>query len=626
MGEHAIESKQSREERQNFLHHLLNDLKALEFMLKNRMIEQGIQRIGAEQEFCVLDQHFSPSLKGPDILKQIDHEQFTTELARFNLEINLNPFEFTKDCFSQLEKELRTLLDKAHDVAHRNGNKILLTGILPSIGPAELSLDYMTPNPRYYLLGDVIRDIRGSDFELHIQGIDELIIRHDNILFEACNTSFQMHLQIDPDEFVDQYNWAQAISGPILALCSNSPLLFGRELWAETRIALFQQSIDTRDKETGIRERQSRVYFGRDWIKNSVLDIYEDDISRFPLLLTTDVEDSLEQVKNGEVPALKALAMHNGTIWKWNRPCYGVGGGKPHLRIENRYIPSGPSIDDEIANTAFWVGVMKGMPEEYKELWKKMEFEEARENFHKASKSGMEIGISWNGEVSTAREFGLNFLLPIARKGLEEVKVKSSDIDHYLGIIEERLNKRKSGSRWIVNNYRKLRKELDKEDALTALTSGMYTRFTSNKALSEWSDIHPSEFEPILNNYNRVDKVMTTELFTVQEDDLIELVQHIMKWRKIRHVPVEDNQGKLKGLITSKVIDDFMSEEDQSMNTVAEFMQRELITVSPETSIQEAMDIMLREKIGSLPVLKNGKLIGIVTDKDMRRIWDKLNS
>lgn len=626
MGEHAIESKQSREERQNFLHHLLNDLKALEFMLKNNMIEKGIQRIGAEQEFCVLDQYFSPSLKGPDILKQINNEQFTTELARFNLEINLNPFEFTGDCFNQLEEELRTLLDRAHDVAHSNGSKVLLTGILPSISPAELSIDYMTPNPRYYLLGDIIRDIRGSDFELHIQGIDELIIRHDNILFEACNTSFQMHLQIDPDEFVDQYNWAQAISGPILALCSNSPLLFGRELWAETRIALFQQSIDTRDKETGIRERQSRVYFGKDWIRNSVLDIYEDDISRFPLLLTTEVEDSLEQVKNDEVPALKALAMHNGTIWKWNRPCYGVGGGKPHLRIENRYIPSGPSIDDEIANTALWVGVMKGMPEEYKEIWKKMEFEEARENFHKASKSGMEIGISWNGEVCTAREFGLDFLLPIARKGLEKVKVKSSDIDHYLGIIEERLSKSRSGSRWIVNNYRKLKKELDKEDALTALTSGMYTRFTSNKALSEWSDIHPDEFQPILNNYNRVDKVMSTELFTVQEDDLIELVQHIMKWRKIRHVPVEDNQGNLKGLITSKVIDEFMAEEDQSMNTVAEFMQTELITVSPETSIQEAMDIMLREKIGSLPVLKNGKLIGIVTDKDMRRIWGKLNN
>lgn len=175
-------------------------------MLENDMFEKGIQRVGAEQEFCLVDQNFSPSLKGPEILSDVDHEQFTTELARFNLEINLNPYELTADCFSKMEEELRSLLEKARKSADKFENKILLTGILPTISPANLSIDYMTPNPRYYLLGDIIRNIRGSDFELHIQGIDELIIRHDNILFEACNTSFQIHLQVAPEDFVDQYN------------------------------------------------------------------------------------------------------------------------------------------------------------------------------------------------------------------------------------------------------------------------------------------------------------------------------------------------------------------------------------------------------------------------------------
>lgn len=402
-------------------------------------------------------------------------------------------------------------------------------------------------------------------------------------------------------------------------------MLFGKELWSETRIALFQQSIDTRDKETGIRERQARVYFGKDWIKNSVLDIYRDDISRFPLLLTTEVADSMQQLQNGEVPGLKALAMHNGTIWKWNRPCYGVGGGKPHLRIENRYVPSGPSIDDEMANTALWIGAMLGMSDEYKEIWKSMEFEEARENFHKAAKSGLEIGISWKSEVKTARQFALDFLIPIARKGLHKVGVSQKDIEHYMGIIERRVDAGKSGSRWMIRNYRKLKKELDKEDSLNVLTSAIYTRFNSNKALSDWSDVLASESEQMMKSYDRIDKIMTTEIFTVQEDDLMELVLHIMRWRNIRHVPVEDASGVLIGLVTNKVLSDFQEEEDSSMNTVAEFMHKDLITVESSMDINEAMELMLREKIGCLPVVKNRKLIGIVTEKDMTRIWEKLN-
>lgn len=624
MGEHSIQSKQSKKERQSFLHNLLKDLKALEFMLKNDLFEKGIQRIGAEQEFCLVDDNYCPSDKGPDILKEIDHPQFTTELAKFNLEINLNPYELTKDCFSLLEAELNETLDLAHSAAHNHKNKVLLTGILPTISPAELSLDYMTPNPRYFLLGDVIRDIRGSDFELHIQGIDELIIRHDNILFEACNTSFQIHLQIRPEDFVDQYNWAQAISGPILSVCSNSPMLFGRELWSETRIALFQQSIDTRDKDTGIRERQARVYFGKDWIRNSILDIYEDDISRFPLLLSIEVDDSMEALNNGQIPKLKALAMHNGTIWKWNRPCYGVGGGKPHLRIENRYIPSGPSVEDEMANMALWIGVMKAMPAEYKNMWEKLEFEEARENFHKAAKSGLGIGITWEGKSYSASQFALEKLIPWAKDGLTACGVDKADIDRLLGVIENRVKTRQTGTKWMVKNYRSVKRDLDREDALVTLTASMYQRSTSGKVVSQWSDIDPADQEKYIRNYTRVDQVMTNEIFTVQADDLIELVEHIMRWRNIRHVPVEDSSGNLIGLVSNRALQAFQDEMDKQQITVEEFMTKNIITVQPSMSIKDAMELMLKEKIGCLPIVKNEKLIGLITDTDMTRIWEKL--
>lgn len=620
MGEHAKEFHEGLEERNAFLEQLLNDLKALEFMLNNGMIEKGIQRIGAEQEFCIIDRNYGPSLKGPEILKDINHEQFTTELARFNLEINLNPYRFKAKCFSKLEKELRALLDLAHEKAHKHGSKVLLTGILPSISLNELSLNYMTPNPRYFKLGEVIREIRGSDFELHIQGIDDLIIRHDNILFEACNTSFQVHLQVDPDEFVDAFNWAQAISGPILALCTNSPLLFGRELWAETRIALFEQSIDTRDKDSGIRERQSRVSFGKDWIRNSIMDIYKDDISRFPLLLSTEVPNSMQELSEGKTPKLRALSMHNGTIWKWNRPCYGVGGGKAHLRIENRYIPSGPSVSDEIANAALWIGVMNGMPDAYKELWKTLDFEEARENFHKAAKSGMEVLLSWNNTCYRADEFARDCLLPWAREGLSKARVNQEDIEHYLGIIEKRISKGITASRWTIKNYRKLKKRLAKERVLAALTKALYDRSTSGQALTDWRDVELTECKSMFSEL-RVHHVMTSELFTVREDDLIGLLEHIMKWRKIRHVPVENHQGNLIGLVTAKVLSDFRNEKGQGTKTVSGYMRTKLKSIGPEASIKEAMDMMLREKIGCLPVLRKNKLIGIITDTDMKRIW-----
>ena len=316
MGQQKIRANSSKQERKDFIQHLLNDVEALDKMLTENKVESGVIRIGAEQEFCLVDKQFRPSTKGPDILNNIEDSQFTSELARYNLEINLDPLKLEGNCLSEMEKSLRKFLNHADDAAEKFDCKVILTGILPSIGKEEVSMDYMTPNPRYFALGDIIKAIRGADFELNIIGVDELILSHSNILFEACNTSFQMHLQISPEEFVDKYNWAQMITGPMLAACTNSPLLFGRQLWSETRIALFQQSIDMRSKGKHLREKQQRVSFGSKWIKE-ITEIYKDDISRYTLLLTTDIEkDSLETLEEGGVPKLEALNLHNSTIWK----------------------------------------------------------------------------------------------------------------------------------------------------------------------------------------------------------------------------------------------------------------------------------------------------------------------
>ena len=264
-------------------------------------------------------------------------------------------------------------------------------------------------------MDETIRELRGEDLELHIRGVDEINLLHDSILFEGCNTSFQSHLQLDPADFANSYNWAQAIAGPILSICANSPLLMGRELWQETRIALFTQSVDTRASTFYLNNREARVGFGSDWVKGSFVDYFKDNIIGFRSLLTADIEaDSLNELKNGHIPKLKALGLQNGTVYKWNRVCYGVTSGKPHIRIENRYLPSGPTTDDEIANMMLWVGVMHGRTKRFDDIHHKMDFKDAKSNFYNAARYGSAAQFYWNGELLPCKELLLDHLLPMA--------------------------------------------------------------------------------------------------------------------------------------------------------------------------------------------------------------------
>ena len=334
MGDFKVKSALKKNENSRFIQAIIRDVEALDFLIKENAFESGIQRIGAEQELCLLDRSFMPSKKGPDILKKIEDPRYTTELGKYNLEINLDPFELKDDCFSKSYEQLISLLDLGQGVANEYKTRILLTGILQTLRLDHLRKSYMTPVGRYELLSETIKEIRGGNLQIHIHGVDELIAELDSVLFEACNTSFQLHLQIDPKDFVRKYNIAQLISGPVLAASVNSPLLFGRELWQETRIVLFQQSIDTRSSKNHLREKQPRVFFGQDWLKDSPSEIFKNVISRYPLLLTSpQVEDPFEVIKKGKTPRLKAMQTFSGTIYTWNRPCYGLSADAPHLRI-----------------------------------------------------------------------------------------------------------------------------------------------------------------------------------------------------------------------------------------------------------------------------------------------------
>lgn len=626
MGEQKLSIAKDPESRKLFLKYLLNDVEAIDQMLQNNQIESGVNRIGAEQEFCLVDKYFKPSKNAMEVLEKVGDDHFTSELAKYNLEINLDPVELGGDCFSKMKAQLLELLGKAEEAANLLDERIILTGILPSIDFRAVQIEYMTPKPRYNALANIISELRGDDFELNITGVDELILTHNNILFEACNTSFQCHYQVEPDEFADRYNWAQMLSGPVLSIACNSPLLIGKQLWAETRIPLFQQSIDTRGKGFHLREREQRVTFGNRWI-NSVSDVYKNDIARHTLLFLTDIEDdSLDVLERGEIPALKALQLHNGTIYKWNRPCYGVYNGVPHLRIENRYLPSGPTVQDEIANFAFWVGLMSNMPDKFRGNWDQINFNEVKENFYKAAMWGIQSGMVWDGQLMSARRLILETLIPMAREGLEKRGVNASDIDTNLDIIRGRAENYATGSRWIVDSYRKLRETLGREESTVALTAIMHFRKLTGKPVHEWGVAKTSEAEQLEMQYDIVSNIMTTDLVTVTENDIAELVLKVMEWRHIRHLPVEDNQGKLKGIITKNRLVRYLNDPDKDgLATAADVMDANPVTIGPNDDIKYAMLLMIDKEVSCLPVVEKDELIGIITDKDAQDIWNKMN-
>lgn len=616
MGTHAVKSLNSAEERSLYFRHLLKDIETLEKMLEVGAFLKDPIHIGAEQEFCLVNQDWEPSDKAGAILKDINEPHFTSELTRYNLEINLDPLPLKGRCFSDMHKQLNKLLNYGQEVADKHKNHIILTGILPTIRTAFLKEEYMTPLKRYRILNEVIKEVRKSDLELHIKGVDEVHLRHDSIMYEGCNTSYQAHLQIDPDNFADTYNWAQAISGPILSISANSPLLMGRELWEETRIALFTQSVDTRKSTFLLNEREPRVGFGTSWAKGSPADFYKNSIVRFRSLISTSFgeEDSLQKWKKGVTPKLTALNLHNGTVYPWNRLCYGRTGGKPHLRIENRYLASGPTTSDEIANMMFWVGVMMGRPKEWEDIHLKMDFKDAKKNFFNAARYGMAAQFHWDGKIVPTKELLLGFFLPIAYNGLRRMQVDPADAERYLGIIERRIHSH-NGAEWMVQTYRELRKEYNAPEALRVLTASLFKRSWKGYPVDAWKSIHINEHEP-RKMPDKVGDLMSTKIITAQEEDSAALVVQMMKWNGFHHLPILNASNELSGLLSWTDVAYLEEGEAIYHSAIRSLMKSDLITVDPDTSVRKAKKLMEQHKINSLPVVVGKTLIGIVTSND----------
>lgn len=633
MGEHDVSQDLDERQLRDFMKALLADCKALERMLEEGRFETGIRRIGAEQEMFVVDRAGRPARWAMPLLERLNRPEFTTELAQFNLECNLLPQVYGGACLSRMESELRTMLGLARDAAEAEGGAICLSGILPTLSIDDLGLDSMTPNPRYRALNDAMARLRGGAFRFRIKGLDELDATHDNVMLESCNTSFQIHFQVAPDEFARLYNLAQAITGPVLAAAVNSPVLLGKRLWKETRVALFQQSVDARSDSHQLRGLKPRVSFGSDWIENSVLEIFREDIARFRVVLATDTdEDPMAVLDRGEVPQLTSLRLHNGTVYRWNRACYGVADGVAHLRIENRVLPAGPTVLDEMANAAFFFGLMSALADEVEDVRSEMEFDWAQANFLAAARLGLKAHFKWfGGEEYSAAALILVKLLPLARKGLRVAGIDAADIDRYLGVLEERVRRQRTGAQWMLESLSAMERDAagsSRDERMRALAQGAVERQRRGDPVHTWELARVTETSGWRESYLQVGHFMTTDLFTVRPGDVVDLAASLMDWRHIRHVPVEDDQGMLAGLVSHRAVLRLVGQGLRGKTSehvvVSDIMKSDPVSVGPRTPTLEAIELMRKHKVGCLPVVEGRRLVGIITERDLIRVAGQL--
>jgi len=627
VGEKEVQLAVDQEELRVFTQALLRDVHALERMLEAGSIETGIRRIGLEQEMFLVDEMFRPAPVAVEALERITDPRVTSEIGRFNLECNADPLLFGGDCLSQMERELISMLNTVNEATSTLGAKPVLTGILPTLRKSDLTIENMVPAKRYYALNDALTRLRGGPYVLSIKGTDELRLTHDSVMLESCNASFQVHFQVGPEEFARMYNIALAVTAPVLAAAVNSPLMLGRRLWHETRIAVFQQSVDTRQTMPEVREVAPRVSFGRDWVHDSVLEIFQEDISRFKVILGREIdEDPFAALDAGRAPALKALQLFNSTVYRWNRACYGVGpDGAAHLRIENRVLPAGPTVLDEVSNAAFWFGLVSALVNEGSDIRKSMSFDAVRTNFVAAARHGLDAHLEWmNGETFTAQDLICDHLIPLARTGLEAGDIDATDIDRYLGTIHERVSHRRTGARWLLGSLAQMGQEGTLEERMSALVAATVDRQATGRPVHEWEDAKIKEGGGLKPSYLRVEQYMVTDLRTVNEDEPIDLVANLMDWNHVHHIPVEDNDHRLVGLVSHRPLLRFLA-SDEARRTegpiaTRDVMARDLITVGPNTGTLEAIDLMRKHGISCLPVVQDDRLIGLITEHDFMRV------
>jgi gamma-glutamyl:cysteine ligase YbdK (ATP-grasp superfamily) len=495
MGREIQPIKISGEDRRKYREKVRRSLDVLASMLRDQMFDLADEQVGLEIELNLVDDTGRPSMRNAEVLEQIaDPVAWSTEVGQFNLEINIPPRRLAGDAFPLLEDEVRASLNAADRAAAEVGSRLVMIGILPTLDEPDTHEGVLSPSERYKVLNEQIFAARGEDMEIEISGAEQLLTHASSITPEAACTSVQLHVQVTPDAFASYWNAAQAIAGVQVALGANSPYFFGRQLWHETRITLFEQATDTRPDELKQQGVRPRVWFGERWI-TSVFDLFEENLRYFPALLPIcEDEDPVAMLAAGNCPQLAEMSLHNGTIYRWNRPVYAVVDGTPHLRVENRVLPAGPSVIDVMANAAFYYGLVRALAEAERPVWTQLSFAAAEENLHTAARHGIEAVLYWPGSGDVpVTELVLRRLLPLARSGLEAWGVSSAQADRLLGIIEQRCLTAQTGASWQIGTVTALSGSTsaldafaDRPEALRQMTQHYIDLMHTNTPVHTW--------------------------------------------------------------------------------------------------------------------------------------------
>jgi len=487
MGEEVEAQEFSRADRTRHREKVRRNLDVFARMLREARFDTDDPMTGLEVELNLVDEAGDPALKNAEALAAIANPDFQTELGQFNVEINVAPERLREGGLALFEERLRGSLNDAESRSAKVGAHLVMIGILPTLADGHMTSRAISANPRYQLLSEQILAARGEDITIAIDGVERLRTTADSILPEAACTSTQFHVQTSPDQFASYWNASQAIAAVQLAVGANSPYLLGKELWRETRIPLFEQATDTRSEELKAQGVRPRVWFGERWI-TSVFDLFEENVRYFPALLPiVDEEDPLAVLEDGGTPSLAELRLHNGTVYRWNRPIYDIADGVPHLRVENRLLAAGPTVADTIANAAFYYGLVRALAESERPLWSQMSFSAAEENFHVAARQGIEAQVYWPGVGQVrATELVLRRLLPMAQEGLDAWGVAREESERLLGIIEQRCLLGTNGAEWFAGQMH-ARRDLDRFDALRATLLDYRERMHTNEPVHTWS-------------------------------------------------------------------------------------------------------------------------------------------
>ena len=482
----------TREDRARYRDKVKANLAALRQLVESHRFETGKRTIGVEVEVYVTDRKGDAAPINSELLDRIASPDFQTELAQFNIEFDVKPRKLAGHCFAEIEDELRRQLNHAQTQARTMDAEVLIIGILPTLTDFDVTEQNLSANPRYKALNDSILNQRGEDILIRIEGDETLETTANSILFEAACTSMQLHLQVDPLDFARYWNAAQILSAPLLAAGANSPFFLGKQLHHETRIALFSQATDTRTEELASQGVRPRVWFGEKWLTEGLFELFDENVRYFPSLLPIcDDEDPQQVLRAGDVPRLPELTLHNGTIYRWNRPVYEVSRGRPHMRIENRVLPAGPTVIDAVANIALYYGMLNGLASRQPALWDTMSFEAAQDNFFAAARDGINAKLYWPGisREIPASELVIKHLIPLAREGLLDWGVDSGDVDRYLDVIEQRMLTGQNGAVWQIRTWTKLLEdeEHDRPEAARELVRRYLALSDAGQPVHTWA-------------------------------------------------------------------------------------------------------------------------------------------